>query len=120
MKQSNYTRPTKTDASKLGERRRHYWSRLLRKRAYWSLPVIEMMTAEETHANIARSRRGENKAAWINISLRVDHIAVIEVLQKVHLRNTGKEISRAEVLAALMAAGLHSIVNHENFGGNGN
>ncbi|WP_294608281.1 hypothetical protein [uncultured Roseovarius sp.] len=120
MKDPLYTRPTKTDASKLGVRRRHYWSRLLRQKARRFLPIIDMMTAEETHATVARSRRGQNKAAWINISLRIDQIAVVEVLQKLHLKKTGKEISRAEVLAALMAAGLHPIVNHENFGGNGN
>lgn len=115
MKQSLYIRPSKTAASKLGERRRHYWSRLLRKKALWFLPVIDMMAAEETHANIARSRRGQNKAAWINISLRIDQIAVVEVLQKLHLKNTGKEISRAEVLAALMAAGLDRIAASPEF-----
>lgn len=120
MKQSRYTRPTMTDAAKLGERRRHQWSDLLRQRSLCALPVVDLKAAEETHASIARSRRGQNKAAWINTSLRVDQIAVVEVLQKLHLENTGKEISRAEVLAALMAAGLQSIVNHENFGGNGN
>lgn len=115
MLKSLYIRPTKTDASKLGERRRHYWSRLLRKRALWFLPVLDMMAAEETHAKIARSRRGQNKAAWINISLRIDQIAVVEVLQKLHLKNTGKEISRAEVMAALMAAGLETVLVTEEF-----
>jgi hypothetical protein len=115
MKQSLYIRPTKTDASKLGERRRHHWSRLLRQKALWLLPIIDMMTAEQTHANIARSRRGQNKAAWINISLRIDQIAVVEVLQKLHLRNTGKEISRAEVVAALMASGLQTVLASEEF-----
>ena len=115
MLKSLYIRPTKTDASKLGERRRHYWSRLLREKALWFLPIIDMMTAEETHTKIARSRRGQNKAAWINISLRIDQIAVVEVLQKLHLRNTGKEISRAEVLAALMAAGLETVLDSEEF-----
>lgn len=115
MLNSLYIRPTKTDASKVGERRRHYWSRLLHQKARRFLPIIDMMTAEETHANIARSRRGPNKAAWINISLRVDQIAVIEVLQKVHLRNTEKEISRAEVVAALMANGLEAVLASEEF-----
>lgn len=120
MKQPHYTRPTMTDAAKLGERRRHQWSRLLRQRALSLLSSVDMVAAEEAYTDTARSRRGQNKAAWINTSLRVDQIAVVEVLQKLHLKATGKEISRAEVLAALMAAGLATIVNHENFCGNGN
>ncbi|MGX0975207.1 hypothetical protein ACSSVY_000909 [Roseovarius sp. MBR-51] len=115
MLKSLYIRPTKTDASKLGERRRHYWSRLLRQKALWFLPILDMMAAEETHANIARSRRGQNKSAWINISLRIDQIAVVGVLQKLHLKNTGKEISRAEVVAALMAAGLEAVLASDDF-----
>lgn len=112
---TTYTRPTNTDASKVGERRRNHWSRLLREKAYWTLPTVDMMAAEEAHSRAARSRRGLNKAAWINSSLRIDQITVVEVLQKLHLKNTGKEISRAEVLAALMVAGLETIMAAEGF-----
>ena len=43
-------------------------------------------------------------------------MAVIEVLQARHLKVTGKEISRAEVLAALMVEGLERILGHADFG----
>ena len=44
-------------------------------------------------------------------------MATIEMLQRRHLEVTEKEISRAEVLAALMAAGIETTIEHEDFGG---
>ncbi|SEM33732.1 hypothetical protein SAMN05443999_12110 [Roseovarius azorensis] len=114
MKPSPYIRPVKTAAASIGERRMH-WTRFLRKEALYRLPSAEFLAAEEGLASATRSRRGQNKAAWINTSLRIDQIAVVEVLQKLHLQNTGKEISRAEVLAALMAAGLGAVLARDEF-----
>lgn len=112
---TTYTRPTRTDATKIGDRRRHHWTHVLRLRARQILPIIPMMIAEEEHAQRVRSRPGQARAAWMNISLRFDQIAVIEVLQKQHLQNTGKEISRSEVVAALMAHGLESLAVRDEF-----
>lgn len=70
MLKSLYIRPTKTDASKLGERRRHYWSRLLREKALWFLPIIDMMTAEENLSNSHRPAPAKAFAApreFINV-----------------------------------------------------
>lgn len=51
----------------------------------------------------------------MNISLRFDQIAVIDLLQHQHLENTGKEISRSEVVAALMAHGLDGLAARDEF-----
>ncbi len=40
---------------------------------------------------------------------------MLEVLQPAHLANTGREIARAEVLAALVAEGLPAIAKHPDF-----
>ena len=42
-------------------------------------------------------------------------MAIINMMQSRHLKATGKEISRAEVLAALMAEGLERTLNHAEF-----
>jgi hypothetical protein len=47
--------------------------------------------------------------------VRLDHIALIDLLQRRHLNATGREIGRAEVLAALMAAGLPRLLDHPDF-----
>jgi hypothetical protein len=112
---TSYTRPTKTEATKIGDRRRHHWTHVLRQRARQILPIISMMTAEEVHAQRVRSRPGQALAAWMGISLRFDQIAVLEVLQQMHLQNTGKEISRSEVMAALMAHGLEGLAARDEF-----
>lgn len=115
MSQSHYTRPAKTKATAVGHKRRSSWSRLLRRQAFDTLSPVEVTQAEGATSVKVRSRKDQDKAAWTNIRVRFDHIAVIDVLQKRHLEVTGKEISRAEVLAALMTAGLKTIANHKDF-----
>lgn len=56
-----------------------------------------------------------DRPCWASIQIRIDQMAIIEMLQARHLKVTEKEISRAEVLAALLAEGLERIINHSNF-----
>ena len=120
-----YQRPTKTDAAAVGERNRTRWTRYLRSRLFDLIPVIEIMAAEEGFVSEAVQRQRyvssrhlwRDRPTWATARIRIDQMATLEVLQKRHLEATGKEISRAEVLAALMAAGLETIINHEDFGG---
>ncbi|UWP91403.1 hypothetical protein K3X13_10005 [Aliiroseovarius crassostreae] len=110
-----YTRPTKTKATAVGQRGRTYWSRRLRKQAYDLLPVLDFMAAEATLLNTVRKRPGQDRAAWTSIRTRIEHAALLDVLRQRHLENTGQEISRSEALAALMVAGLETIVNRNEF-----
>lgn len=117
---TTYTRPRKTEATAVGQRNRSRWSRLLRKTLFDLVPAVDLMLAQEASANGARRSPRDERPSWVSIRIRIDQMAAIELLQRWHLKATDKEISRAEVLAALMAAGLGTIVNHENFGGNRN
>lgn len=110
-----YTRPSKTKATAVGDRNRARWTRHLRKRLVSLVPTIEIMSAEEGATNAARNMPWDNRPRWITTRIRIDQMAVIEMLQARHLKATGKEISRAEVLAALMAEGLDGIINHVDF-----
>jgi hypothetical protein len=112
-----YTRPAKTKATALGERERARWTHHLRKKLFALVPAIEFMAAEEGATNTARKMPWHERPSWVSIQIRIDQMAVIEMLQARHLKATGKEISRAEVLAALMAEGLERIFNHADFGG---
>lgn len=121
-----YTRPTGSKATAVGDRNRRRWSRYLRERITSLVSATDFMTAEESqtlHA-IKRQRLASNKypwqdrPTWTTTRIRVDQLATLSLLQKRHLKATGKEISKAEVLAALMATGLETIINHEDFGGN--
>ena len=115
MKQPIYKRPAKIDATSVGERGRTFWSRLLRKQAYRFLPTIAFLSAEETAAAEMRKKAGQRDAAWTSLRVRFQHLAVLDVLRGVHLQNTGKEISRSEALAALMAAGLETLTIRDEF-----
>lgn len=110
-----YSRPTKTKGAALGWRPRSSWVRLLRRQAYHLLSEREVRQAESEIAAKACAGRRQDKAAWMSIRVRFDHVAIIDVLQKRHLEVTGKEISRSEVLAALMMAGLRGIAFHDDF-----
>lgn len=120
-----YTRPTKTKATAVGDRNRTRWSRHLRRRLCELLPPTEFLAAEEGEIAeaIRRQRNGPHGAPWydrpkwLTTRIRTEQTTAIRMLQKRHLKTTGKEISRAEVLAALMAAGLETIINHADFGG---
>lgn len=112
-----YTRPSKTKATAVGERNRARWTRHLRKKLVSLVPTIEIMSADEGTTNAARKMPWDERPRWITTRIRIDQMTVIAMLQARHLRATGKEISRAEVLAALMAEGLERILGHANFGG---
>lgn len=112
-----YNRPTKTKATALGERNRARWTLHLRNKLFALVPVIEFMAAGEGATNTARKMPWDERPRWVSIQIRIDQMAVIEVLQARHLKATGKEISRAEVLAALMAEGLGRVLNIADFGG---
>ncbi len=74
------------------------------------------MNSEEGETNAARKAPWDDRPRWSTTRLRVEQMAVIEMLQTRHLRVTGKEISRSEVLAVLMAEGLENTLNHADFG----
>ena len=112
-----YTRPAKTKATAVGERNRTRWTHHLRKKLFALVPAIEFMAAEEGITNTAPKMPWDERPRWVSIQIRIDQMAVIEVLQARHLKVTGKEISKAEVLAALMAEGLEGILGHADFGG---
>lgn len=120
-----YQRPTGSNATALGDRKRRRWSRHLRERIASLMPPMDFMHAEESHTRdaIKRQRTSSDKSAWrdrpkwTTARIRIDQLATLSLLQRRHLKATGKEISRAEVLAALMATGLEAIINHKDFGG---
>ncbi|MEO1140505.1 MAG: hypothetical protein AAFW87_13750 [Pseudomonadota bacterium] len=120
-----YQRPTGSKATAVGDRNRRRWSRHLRERIASLISPVDFMTAEESHTldAIKRQRMASSKypwqdrPTWTTTRVRIDQMATLSLLQRRHLKATGKEISRAEVLAALMATGLEAIINHEDFGG---
>ncbi|MCK8484329.1 hypothetical protein MUY21_09800 [Aliiroseovarius sp. S2029] len=121
----SYTRPIKTKASAVGERNRTRWTRHLRSKVISLTATPAVMAIKNASALNAihgqmksPSRAGwADRPRWVTTRLRIDQMAVLEMLQARHLKATGKEISRAEVLAALMAEGLERTLNHSNFGG---
>ena len=111
----DYTRPAGTNATSVGNRNRGRWTRYLRERLLALVPTIEFMAAESGVTVTVRKTSWEERPQWTSTRIRIDHLAVINLLQARHLKNTGKEISRAEVLAALMAAGLEPVINDPQF-----
>jgi hypothetical protein len=128
MTDNRYTRPTKTKATAVGERNRARWTRHLRRTLFTLMDPTEVMAAEEatTLGAIRRQMQGPRNRPWVDrprwatLQIRIDQMAVIEMLQARHLKATEKEISKAEVLAALMADGLERILKQADFGGNDN
>lgn len=114
---ATYNRPTKTKAAAVGERNRARWTPHLCKKLFSLTTPIEFLNAEEGAANTARKLPWDDRPRWATLQIRIEQVAVIEMLQARHLKATGKEISKAEVLAALMAEGLERILDHANFGG---
>ncbi|WP_281967161.1 hypothetical protein [Roseovarius nanhaiticus] len=120
-----YKRPSKTKAAALGDRNRQRWARHLRQKLSSLVSANELMLAKETANTDAVHRQREqprhypwfDRPQWASVRIRLDQMATVEMLQRRHLEATEKEISRAEVLAALMASGLEAIINHEDFGG---
>ncbi|SLN14153.1 hypothetical protein PSA7680_00296 [Pseudoruegeria aquimaris] len=125
-KHTAYTRPAKTNAASVGERGRSRWARHLRKKVFNSVPPMEFIIQEEAGVAAAvrrqrnstsRFRRLEERPRWSTIQLRIEQVATVELLQARHLKATGKEISKAEAVAALMSEGLDRILAHADFGG---
>lgn len=120
-----YERPIGSDATSIGERQRSRWSRYLRQRLFASITPIDFANSEESvihgvtckQPNNRNRPVGQERPTWTNARVRTDQMAVLNLLQKRHLKATGKEISKGEVLAALMVAGLGPILNHRDFGG---
>ena len=120
-----YQRPTGSKATALGERNRRRWSRHLRDCLTNLVAPMEFMFAEEGSKLdvIQRQQRAprrypwQDRPTWTTARIRIEQMATLSLLQKRHLKATGKEISKAEVLAALMATCLETIINHEDFGG---
>lgn len=111
----DYTRPAGTKATALGNRNRGRWTLHLRKRLLALVPLAEANATETGGAVKGRKTSLVERSQWTSTRIRDEHLAVINLLQARHLRNTGKEISRAEVLAALMAAGLEPVINNAQF-----
>lgn|GEM_PF-5762145 len=109
MTEALYSRPTKTEATAVGKRVRARWTRQLGEK------LSALSCASEVSA-FERTGKGD-RPRWVTARLRIDQLAVIEMLQARHLKATSKEISRAEALAALMAGGLERTLKHKNFGG---
>jgi hypothetical protein len=110
-----YKRPIKTQAAAVGHRKRAFWSKSLRSLAMKVFPAIEVILAEEVEALSKRKETYNERAAWTTMRIRFDQAAVLGILQERHLKATGKEIARAEVMAALMTAGLRAVADHEDF-----
>lgn len=117
MPKSQYSRPSKTKATALGDKGRTRWTRHLRKTVFTLFKPSEFITAEESAVNGRDKDPMGSRPVWASIRIRVDQMATIELLQARHLKVTAKEISRSEVLAALMAAGLKQTLEHAEFGG---
>lgn len=115
MTKHNYQRPTGTDATAVGERQRIRWSNALRMQTATLIPAVETRQHEETASHVIRSRKGQDRAAWASIRARVDQVALLDLLRHRHLGNTGNELSRAEAMAALMAAGLRTVLDQADF-----
>jgi hypothetical protein len=96
------------------EKRTRY-SRLLASSAYTRLPTIELMNARENTAASISSPTAHEVPKWSNLRVRFDQLALIQFFQSRHLKATGKEISRAEVMAACMAFALPHMLDRPEF-----
>ncbi|WP_299789448.1 hypothetical protein [uncultured Marivita sp.] len=110
-----YNRPVKTAATRKGEKARRRWSTALRSSAFRHLSPVEVMLNEEAAIGDLRQHPGQERAAWTTMRVRIDQAALLDLLRQRHLRNTGKELSRAEALAAIMSDGLEALVNRDEF-----
>jgi hypothetical protein len=110
-----YTRPARTAATNVGDVNRRRFHKALRSLVFDLIPHMEWLVASETTTSGLKARPWSDRPAWAVLRVRLDHIALLDLLQRRHLNNTGKEVSRAEVLAALMAAGLPRLIDHPDF-----
>lgn len=115
MTTSTYSRLIKTKATSIGQKGRTFWTRILRNRAAHLFPRMDLLATEEALIAKVRKHPGQAQAAWMSIRIRIEHAALLDVLRERHLKNTGHEISRSETQAALMEAGLETIINRDEF-----
>ena len=122
---AQYQRPTGSNATSVGDKNRRRWSRYLRGKVFELFKPIDFLNAEESVVGDAYLKQMQHhkkgpwydRPSWVSTRIRTDQMALINIFQSRHLEATGKEISKAEVLAALMAAGLETIIHHNDFGG---
>lgn len=110
-----YVRPTGTDAASMTHAKRTRFNRLLIDAAYHRLPTVELMLARENTAASIKAPMADECPTWSNLRVRFDQLALIQFFQSRHLKATGKEISRAEVIAACMAFALPHILELPEF-----
>ncbi|WP_371157002.1 hypothetical protein [Jannaschia sp. 2305UL9-9] len=116
----DYRRPQATNGTRVGARNRRRWSDRLGRKLSEIVPSFDRMQADKDACDDPQRASRDSGANWVSVRIRVSQMAVIQLLQGRHLSATGKEISRAEVLAALMAVSLASIIENEDFGGDSN
>ena len=94
------TRPQDPNARKLGaDRRRKYINHL-----------NHLMKRHFTAADLEYPDKD-----WVVTQLRCETVALVNALRANHLVNTGKEISKAEVVNALVIHGFSSLIRNESF-----
>lgn len=109
---STYKRPGRNSNAKLlgYENRTKFTNRMINI-ARRILNPLDLLTTEESYVVATLNRQGSNRSRWINTQLSPRHLAIIDILQARYLATTGTEVSRAEVIAALMAAGLDEVAH---------
>jgi hypothetical protein len=95
---------------------RSKFSRILAEKAKRHFGTLEVITAEQDVINRSKTR-DPAKRGWTAMTVRASDIAVIELARSRFQQATGKSLSKPEVMSALMAEGLHCLLNREDFGG---
>ena len=100
----------------MGADKRIRFTRDLRQTGYGVFGYMQFQSALDSWRNEQFERTGnENPHPWVSMRVRPEVTATLVLLQKQHLATTGKEISQAEVLSALVAAGVKAVSRHEDF-----
>lgn len=106
------------EARQCGERHRQRYIRHLRSVATYGFGTQQFFAAHEAWKT-ARTAQATSRNAlqWSTQQVRPEVSVIIGILQDRHVENTGKEISRAEVTNALLAAGLLPLLkDNSDFG----
>lgn len=105
-----YRRPKrKADAPPVTLKQRSRFARELQEVAGETLPADQLAKAYEVLATADREGTRQPKEAWVGVRVRFEQGVMIELLQSAHLRNTRKEISKSDTVAALMLHGLRGL-----------
>jgi len=115
MTNTTYTRPTNTYASFVGRMNRSKWTRTMRCRVQFFDKPNEYYASEESIKESLRRPNDARPLSWVTVRLRVEHLALLDMFQKKHLKANGKEIGRPKVMAALMTNGMDAILKHPDF-----